>query len=111
MKRLIVAILAGILLTFVCLLVGRYFRYSGHGLTAMNIFFPYSAIVAFRLKNMWWLVGMLLFVQFPFYAVGVSVTNGKGLRTLFALLLVVAHAGAAIIALYLDYYGLKVHYI
>ena|SRR5260370_350922 len=111
MKRIALAIVAGILLTFGCLLIGRYLRFNGHGLTAMNIFFPYSALVAFRLKNMGWLVGVLLFVQFPFYASGVSIINGNRSRILFASLLVVVHATAAMIALYLDHYGLKVHYI
>jgi hypothetical protein len=111
MKRVIIAILIGVALTLVALFVGRYLHLSGHGATALNIFFPYSALVSFRLRNMWWLVSLLLIGQFPLYAVIGSIVTAKRLRRVLIPLLIVVHGTAAVIALYLDHYGLKVHYI
>ena len=108
MKRIVTAILVGVAVTFLCLLVSEYLRLTGHGLTAANIFFPYSALVAFRLKNMWWLVSLMAFAQFPVYALAGSTVSA---RRLLIPLLVVAHVTAAVIVVYLDHYGLKVHYI
>jgi len=78
---------------------------------ALNIFFPYSALVAFRFKDMWWLVSVLLFGQFPLYVALGAIVTAKRKRRFLIPLLVIIHAIAAVTALYLDHYGLKVHYI
>jgi hypothetical protein len=102
MKRIVIAVQVGVAVTFLCLFVGRYLQRTGHGITALNIFFPYSALVAFRIRNAWWLVSVLAFGQFPLYVVLASIVPANSRRRVLISLLVFTHTTAAIIALWLE---------
>ena len=110
MKRISLAIFIGLVVTCWFLLVGRYLRISGHSLATVNIFFPYSALVAFKFKNMWWFVSGSMFAQFPLYTMIISVGPLKRQRRIVIPLLMVVHGTVAIVALYLNPYGLA-HYV
>ena len=99
MKRLVLSIGTGILLTVVFFLIGGFYSGGGHSLVAINIFFPYSGIVGPSLKDTRWeLISMtLLLAQFPLYALLLAY-SGR-LRNVVAILIPLIHTVAAVIAL------------
>ena len=65
--------------------------------TAMFALFPFGSFV--KLKTSWESVGLLLvLVQFPIYAVIVTLVNGTQRRVIVLLLVIVFHVFAAALA-------------
>ena len=99
MKRLLLAIAAGILLTVIGFLIGAFYSGGGHSLTAITIFFPYSGLVAPSVKDTRWefIAMILLLAQFPIYAFVVAYSGRR--RNVVAIVVLLAHTVAAVIAL------------
>jgi len=99
MKRLVLSIGAGILLTVVFFLVGALYSGGGHSLVAINIFFPYSGIVGPSLKDTRWefIPMILLLAQFPVYALLLAYSGRR--RNIVATVIPLVHTVAAVIAL------------
>jgi len=99
MKRLFLAIAAGGLLTVVFFVIGALYSGGGHTLTAITIFFPYSGLVSPSLKDTHWefLALILLLAQFPAYALIIAYSGRR--RSLVAIVILLAHMVAAVIAL------------
>lgn len=99
MKRLFLAIAAGVLLTVVFFLIGALYSGGGHNLTAITILFPYSGLVSLSLKDTRWeFISMsLLLIQFPAYALLIAYSGRR--LIVVAIVIVLAHTVAAVIAL------------
>ena len=99
MKRLLLAIGAGILLAAIFFLIGAFYSGGGHSLTAITIFFPYAGLVPPSLKDTRWeFVSMILMVaQFPAYALLVAYTKGAR-RNIVLTVIALVHTIAAVIA-------------
>jgi len=99
MKRLFLAIGAGVLLTLVFFLIGGLYSGGGHSLTVITIFFPYSLLVGLVLKDTRWefIAMILLLGQFPAYALLIAYSGQR--RNVLAIVILLAHAVAAVIAL------------
>ena len=99
MKRLLLAIGAGILLTVVFFLVGALLSGGGHSLTVITIFFPYSLPVDLALKDTRWefIATILLLAQFPAYALLIAYSGRR--RYFVSIVIVLAHAVMAFVAL------------
>ena len=71
-----------------------------HCMTAMFTLFPYGSYVMMRMSLSWDSVGLLLaLLQFPVYAVIITVVNGVRWKIIVLLLIVVLHFVAASFAL------------
>jgi hypothetical protein len=99
MKRLFLAVAAGVLLTVVFFFIGAFYSGGGHNLTAITILFPYSGLVSLSLKyTPWEFISMsLLLIQFPIYALMFAYSGQR--RNFVAIVIVLAHTVAAVIAL------------
>jgi hypothetical protein len=102
MKRVLIAILAGVLLTVFFFVLSVLFGGACHCVTPTTIFFPYAAIVlgGFSWESM---SPILIAVQFPLYSIIVAEAKGNGRKTLVSLVLLVFHAVATMV-------GLKVYH-
>ena len=98
MKRLLLFLGAGLLATVLFFLLGALFSGGGHSLIAINIFFPYSGLVAPSVKDTrWQFVPMtLLLAQFPVYALLIAYSSGR--RNLVVTLISLVHTVAAVMA-------------
>src|SRR5258706_14556977 len=99
MKRLLLAIGAGILLAAIFFLIGAFYSGGGHSFTALNIFFPYAGLVPPSLKDTRLeFVSMILMVaQFPAYSVLVAYTKGAR-REIVLNFIALIHTIAAVIS-------------
>jgi hypothetical protein len=71
-----------------------------HCMTAMFTLFPYGSYVMMRMSLSWDSVGLLLaLLQFPVYAVIITVVNGVRWKIIVLLLIIVLHLVAASFAL------------
>jgi hypothetical protein len=102
MKRTLIAIAIGIILTVVFFALAGFFGGACHCVTPTAIFFPYAAIV-FGITS-WDSVGLVLIaLEFPLYAIVLIVVRGiKWWAISFAILLL-GHTVALLV-------GLKVYH-
>jgi hypothetical protein len=97
MKRNLLAILIAIVVTIVLGVPAAFFGGACHCMTAVTVVFPYSTMLMMRTS--WDSLGGLLMLQFLIYAVIIANLNGRSRRLIAALVLLVVHVIAAIIAL------------
>lgn len=98
MKRVLIAILVGIVLTVVFFALAGLLGGACHCVTPTTIFFPYAAIVLGGAS--WESVSFLLMaIQFPLYAVILAKVKGSGHRTLVFLVLLALHTATTLVGL------------
>jgi hypothetical protein len=102
MKRLLLNIAVGTLLTVIFLLVGAFFSGGGHSFTILIIFFPYAGMLAWSLKGTHWpfVLMILMTAQFPVYALLLAYTKGTR-RNVVGTIIPLVHSLVAVIALQL----------
>lgn len=102
MKRILIAIVIGIVLTVVFFALAGFFGGACHCVTPTTIFFPYAAIV-FGTTS-WDSIGLVLIaLQFPLYSIILIGVRGNIWRALSFLILLLSHAEALVV-------GLKVYH-
>lgn len=101
MKRVLIAILAGVILTVFFFVLAVLVGGACHCVTPTTIFFPYAAIVLARFS--WESMSLILIaLQFPLYSITIAETKGNGRKILMSLSLLAFHAMAIMV-------GLKIH--
>jgi hypothetical protein len=109
MKRIIIAVLIGLVLTALFFVLGALYSGGGHDLTAITAFFPYAAILGELTKDTPWdRIGSpfetaLLVLQFPVYAIILTTIQGWRLKTVALLILFAVHVAAAVVGLQIYY--------
>jgi hypothetical protein len=100
-KRLLIALTLSVVVTIVLVIGAAMYGGMCHCSTAMFTLFPFGAFV--MMKTSWESSGLLLaLVQFPLYALIVTVVNGTRMRVIVLLLIVALHILGASFALH-DY--------
>jgi hypothetical protein len=102
MKKLLFAIGIGIIVTVLFLALAGFFGGACHCVAPTTAFFPYAAIVWGATS--WDSVGLILFaVQYPVYAVALSVPRANARRVVFVAVILATHIAGVLI-------GLKVYH-
>jgi hypothetical protein len=98
MKRVLIAILAGVLLTVFFFVLAVLVGGACHCVTPTTIFFPYAAIVLAGFS--WESISLILIaLQFPLYSIIIAETKGTGRKALMSLILLAFHAVATMVGL------------
>ena len=98
MKRVLIAILVGVLLTLLLFALGGVLGGACHCITPTTLFFPYGAIILGRFSAE--SLGLLtIAIQFPLYAVVLAKVNGWERKMVVLLLLLVFHVATALVSL------------
>ena len=102
MKRILIAIVIGIVLTVLFFALAGFFGGACHCVTPTTTFFPYAAIV-FGTTS-WDSIGLgLIALQFPLYAIILVSVRGIKWRALSFIVLLLSHTLALLV-------GLKVYH-
>lgn len=96
MKRVLIAILVGVVLTLLLFALAGLLGGACHCMTPTTAFFPYGAIILGRFSTE--SLGLLMIViQFPLYAVVLAKVNGWERKMVVALLLLTLHVAVALV--------------
>ena len=97
MKRILLAIVIGIVLTVVFFALAGFSDGACHCVKPTIVFFPYAGIA---LSRSWESISLpLIALQFLIYSVVIARLKGAGWRVLALLILLILHAAAATVGL------------
>jgi hypothetical protein len=98
MKRTLIAVLAGVLLTLLFFALAGLLGGACHCITPTTLFFPYGAFILGRFSAE--SISLLaMAIQFPLYALVLAKVKGRERRIVILLLLLAFHVAAALVSL------------